>query len=120
MVAGARSSKFAGVTFPHSDVLEVPAVLLQRINTVSATEFLTDPALLPDLTNMDGMYARARSYLEGLQARLRRKGIRVHAHVLLGPVVQTIVGLSTWEKAEAAGTVVGILPWMKGAALGEP
>ena len=42
---------------------------------------------------IERVFKDARNYVRGLQTRLRKKGIRVHKHVLLGPVVTTIIDL---------------------------
>jgi hypothetical protein len=50
----------------------------------------------------DRAYARTRNYVRGLQARLRKNGTRVHAHVLFGPVVVTIIELAVREETDFA------------------
>jgi nucleotide-binding universal stress UspA family protein len=47
-------------------------------------------------------YRQTRHYVRGLQARLRKKGIRVHEHVLLSPVVGTIIELAMREEINLA------------------
>jgi hypothetical protein len=42
-------------------------------------------------------YRDVRAYIARLRVRLRKKGIRVHAHVLLGPVVGTIADIALRE-----------------------
>lgn len=58
------------------------------------------PSLPMDPRAIDPKYDAARIYLERLQSRLRKKGIRAHSHVLLGPVVQTMVDLYAHGPAE--------------------
>jgi nucleotide-binding universal stress UspA family protein len=42
----------------------------------------------------------ARDYLETIQMPLQRNGIKAYVHVLLGPVVATIVDLAVQEKVD--------------------
>ena len=61
---------------------------------VRARAYMGDPAASYDLLAADRVYRQVRIYLAGLRSRLRKKGIRVHAHVLRGPMVATIVDLA--------------------------
>jgi hypothetical protein len=65
---------------------------------VRARAYMGDPTAPFDLIAADRVYRHVRMYLSGLRARLRKKGIRVHAHVLLGPMVAVIVDLAVREE----------------------
>jgi len=75
-------------------------LLLQVVEPVPATLYMSNPTPAIDPQLIDRVYKDARNYLERLQARLRKKGIRAHVHVLLGPVVATIVDLAVREKVD--------------------
>ena len=98
-------SKRAETIIPHVEDLarrndKSQVILLQVVEPVPATIYMADPVPPLDPTVIDRVYKDARSYLERLQARLRKKGIRAHVHVLLGPVVGTIVDLAVREKVD--------------------
>jgi nucleotide-binding universal stress UspA family protein len=98
-------SKRAEAILPHVEDLarryeKTQVVLLQVVEPVPATIYMTDPIPPLDPRVIDQVYKYARNYLERLQARLRKKGIRAHVHVSLGPVVGTIVDLAVREKAD--------------------
>jgi hypothetical protein len=63
-------------------------------------------ALMHDTSQMvlahgaDRACAHARTYIRGLQGRLRKKGIRVHEHVVLNPIVRMIVDLAMREEVD--------------------
>ena len=98
-------SKRAEVILPHvvdlarrSGASQV--LLLQVVEPVPATIYMSDPVPPLDPKVIDRVYKDARKYLERLQSRLRNKGIRAHVHVSLGPVVATIVDLALREKVD--------------------
>ncbi len=90
---------------PHVEDLvrrnvKAQVVLLQVVEPVPATINMAYGMPPMDARVIDQFYEGARSYLERLQARLRKKGIRAHVHVLLGPVVATIIDLAVREKVD--------------------
>lgn len=99
-------SKRAETILPHVEDLarryaKSQVVLLQVVEPVPATIYLADPVPpVMDPRVIDQVYKNARRYLEGIQARLRRKGIQAHVHVSLGPVVATIIDLAIRQKVD--------------------
>lgn len=98
-------SKRAETILPHVEDLarrygKSQVFLLQVVEPVPATIDMAGPIPPLDPRIVDRISRVARSYLERLQARLRKKGIRAHVHVLLGPVVATIVDLAMREKVD--------------------
>ena len=98
-------SKRAEAILPHVEDLgqrhdRSQVILLQVVEPVPATIYLADPIPPMDPKAIDRVYKDARRYLEKIQARLRKKGIHAHVHVLIGPVVATIINLAVREKAD--------------------
>jgi nucleotide-binding universal stress UspA family protein len=98
-------SKRAETILPHVEDLahryvKSQVVLLQVVEPIPATIDMAGPVPPLDPRVIDRIYKNAQNYLERLQARLRKKGIQAHVHVLLGPVVATIVDLAVREKVD--------------------
>ena len=98
-------SRRAETILPHVEDLarrtdKSQVLLLQVVEPVPATLSLSGPIPPLDPRLIDRGYKDARNYLERLQTRLRKKGIRAHVHVLLGPVVPTIADLAVREKVD--------------------
>jgi nucleotide-binding universal stress UspA family protein len=98
-------SKRAEAILPHVEDLasryaKSQIVLLQVVEAVIETISL--PGAVPsfDPAIFERIEADARKYLEKIQTRLRKKGIRAHVHVSLGPVVQSILDLASKEKVD--------------------
>jgi nucleotide-binding universal stress UspA family protein len=75
-------------------------VLLQVVEPVPAMQDLASPVATFDPGLIDRIHKQGRGYLERLQTRLKKKGMRAHVHVLLGPVVATIVDLAVRENCD--------------------
>jgi len=98
-------SRRAETILPHIEDLarrydKSRVVLLQVVEPVPATVYMADPVPPLDPKVIDRVYKDARTYLEKLQSRLRKKGIHAHVHVLLGPVVASIVEVAVREKVD--------------------
>jgi nucleotide-binding universal stress UspA family protein len=98
-------SKRAETILPHVEDLarrydKSQVILLRVAEPVPMTMYMSDPAPPLDPDAIDRVYKDARKYLERLQARLQKKGIQAHVHVLLGPVVPTIVDLAAQQKVD--------------------
>ena len=98
-------SKRAEAVLPHVEDLarrseKSQVVLLQVVEPVPATIYMADPGPPFDPKALDRDYKHSRGYLERIQTRLRKKGIQAHVHVLLGPVVTTIVDLAVRQKVD--------------------
>jgi nucleotide-binding universal stress UspA family protein len=75
-------------------------LLLQVVELVPTTIAVADAAGPLDQEAINLLRREAREYLETIQTRLQRNNIEVHVHVLLGPVVTTIVDLAVQEKVD--------------------
>jgi nucleotide-binding universal stress UspA family protein len=75
-------------------------VLLQVVEPVPETLYMSYPIPPLNPEAMDRVYKDARRYLEKIQARLKKKNIVAHVHVLFGPVVSTIVDLAGRQKVD--------------------
>ena len=75
-------------------------LLLQVVELVPTPIAVADAAGPLDQETINLLRKEARDYLETIQARLQRNGIKAHVHVLLGPVVATIVDLAVQEKVD--------------------
>jgi nucleotide-binding universal stress UspA family protein len=98
-------SKRAEAILPHVEDLarrddKSQVLLLQVVELVPTTIVMADAVAPLDQEAINLLYKEARNYLERLQALMRKKGIRAHVHVLLGPVVGTIVDLAVREKVD--------------------
>jgi nucleotide-binding universal stress UspA family protein len=98
-------SKRAEAILPHVEDLarrydKSQVILLQVVEPIPATIYMADPIPPLDPKSIDLGYKAARRYLEKLQARMRKKGIQAHVHVLIGPVVGTIIDLAAREKVD--------------------
>ena len=97
-------SQRAEAVLPHVEDLarrydKSQLVLLQVVEPIPVTVNLGSVSPL-DQEEIDREFKIARAYLEKLQARLRKKGILSRVHVVLGPVVPTIVELAAREKVD--------------------
>jgi nucleotide-binding universal stress UspA family protein len=97
-------SRRAEAVLPHVEDLarryeKSQVVLLQVVEPIPVTVNLGSVPPL-DQEEIDREFKIARAYLEKLQARLRKKGILSRVHVVLGPVVPTIVDLAAREKVD--------------------
>ena len=98
-------SKRAEKILPHVEDLahrysKSQVVLLQVVEPIPVSVNLGDYVPPLEKKEIDGEFKVARAYLERLRARLLRKGILSRMHVLLGPVVPTIVDLAAREKVD--------------------
>ena len=75
-------------------------LLLQVVELVPTTIAVTGVVGPLNQEVIDLLQKKARDYLETIQANLQKKGIQAHVHVLLGPVVATIVDLAAQEKVD--------------------
>ena len=98
-------SKRAEAILPHVEDLasrynKSLVVLLQVVEPIPVSVNLGDYVAPLDQEELDRDFKVARTYLEKLQARLLKKGIQSRVHVVLGPVVPTIVDLAAREKVD--------------------
>ena len=75
-------------------------VLLQVVEPIPVSVNLGNYVPPLEKEEIDREFKVARAYLEKLRGRLQRKGILARVHVLLGPVVPTIVDLAAREKVD--------------------
>ena len=75
-------------------------LLLQVVELVPTTIAVTDVVGPLNQEAIDVLREKARDYLETIQASLQEKGIEAHVHVLLGPVVATIVEVAAQENVD--------------------
>jgi len=98
-------SKRAEAILPHVEDLahryeKTQVILLEVVEPVIESLSLPGPVPSFDPDLFDRINADARTYLEKIQTRLRKKGIQAHVHVSLGPVVRTILDLAAREKVD--------------------
>jgi nucleotide-binding universal stress UspA family protein len=98
-------SQRAETILPHVEDLarqfKSEVFLVQIFEPVPATLGLAE-AVAPviDQRIIDRLYEDSRSYLEKIQAHLRKSGITSHVHLMGGQVVPSIVDLAEREKVD--------------------
>jgi nucleotide-binding universal stress UspA family protein len=98
-------SQRAEAILPHVEDLanrfKSEVFLVQVLEPVPATLGLADPVPpVIDQALMDRLYKDSRSYLEKIQARLRKRGVTAHVRLLVGQVVPSIVDIAEREKVD--------------------
>jgi hypothetical protein len=98
-VLHAKASSYAKLILTRSNAPARRRALTERLAAVEIVPaFMGDPGVFFDRMATERAYQDIRAYVAGLRVRLRKKGIRAHAHVLLGPIVGTIADLAAREE----------------------